>query len=235
MTWHTTWYRRINGTCSTSVKVSSGAPQGTVLWPSIFLIYINDLHDCVNHSKIRLFADDCILYRCIHNQQDAKLLQDDINAIQTWTSTRQMNFNISKCCSIHFTHWQATMYKMENTYYLYDTPLLSSDHLKYLDVTLQSNLTYDRHVQDITSKANHTLGLLRRNARISSPQLNEHAYKALDQPQLEYPSTVWSHWQRYLVDAVKKVQCRAARYIYNDSHSNTSVSTMIKNLHWDSL
>ena len=148
----------LNGTCSTSVKVSSGVLQGTVLGPSLFLIYINDFPECVNHSKIRLFANNCIVYRCIHNQQDVKLLQEDINAIQTWTSTRQMNFIISKCYSIHFT--QATTHKMENTYYLYDIPLLSSDHFKYLGVTLQSNLRYDRQVQDITAKSNHTLGLL---------------------------------------------------------------------------
>ena len=159
---------------------------------------------CVNHSDIRpLFADDCIVYRCIHNQQDAELLQEDINAIQTWASTWQMNFNVSKCYSIHFT--QAITYKMENTYYLYDTPLLSLDHFKYLGITLQSNLRYDRHIQDITAKANCTLGLLRRNVRTSSPQLKERAYKALVQPQLEYASPVWSPWQRYLVDDVEKV------------------------------
>ena len=139
-----------------------------------------------------------------------------------------MNFNISKCCSIHFT--QATMHKMENTYYLYDTPLLSLDHFKRLRVTLQSNLRYNRHVQDITAKANHTLGLLRRNVRTPSPQLKECAYKALVWPQLEYASTVWSPWQRYLVDAIEKVQCHAARY-----HPDTSVSTVIKSLHWNSL
>ena len=162
-------------TCSTSVKVSSGVPQGTVLGPTLFLIYINDLPECVNHSKIRLLVDNCIVYRCIHNQQDAKLLQEDINAIQTWTSIWQINFNISKCCLIHFT--QATTHKMENTYYLHNTLLLSSDHFKYLSVTLQFNLRYDRHVQDMTAKADRALGLLRRNVRTSSPQLKECTYK----------------------------------------------------------
>ena len=112
---------------------------------------------------------------CIHNQQDAKLLQEDINAIQTWTSIWQINFNISKCCLIHFT--QATTHKMENTYYLHNTLLLSSDHFKYLGVTLQFNLRYDRHVQDITAKADRALGSLRRNVRTSSPQLKECTYK----------------------------------------------------------
>ena len=145
--------------------------------------------ECVNHSKIRLLADNCIVYRCIHNQQDAKLLQEDINAIQTWTSIWQMNFNISKCCLIHFT--QATTHKMENTYYLHNTLLLSSDRFKHLGVTLQFNWTHDRHVQDITAKADCALGLLRRNVRTSSPQLKECAYKALVRPQLEYVSTVY--------------------------------------------
>ena len=144
-----------------------------------------------------------------------------------------MNFNVSKCCLIHFT--QAITYKMENTYYLYDTPLLSLDHFKYLAITLQSNLRYDRHIQDITAKANRTLGLLRRNVRASSLQLKERAYKALVWPQLGYASTIWSPWQRYHVDDVEKVQCRSARYIDNDYRSDSSVSTMIKNLHWDSL
>ena len=61
----------LNGTCSTSVKVFSGVLQGTVLGSSLFLIYVNDLPECVNYSKIRLhpvFADDHIVYRCIHNQ-----------------------------------------------------------------------------------------------------------------------------------------------------------------------
>ena len=69
------------------MKVSSGVPQGTVLGPSLFLTYINYLPECAIHSKIRLFADDCTVYRRIHNQKDAKLLQEDIIAIQTWTST----------------------------------------------------------------------------------------------------------------------------------------------------
>ena len=130
---------------------------------------------------------------------------------------------------------QATSHKKKTMYYLYDISLLSSDHFKYLGVILQSNLTYDRHIQDITAKANHTPGLLRRNVKTSSLQLKEHAYKALILPQLEYTSTVWSLWQRYLVDAIEKVQCRSAHYIRNDYQPDSSLSTMIKKLHSDSL
>ena len=64
--------------------------------------------------------------------------------------------------------------------------------------------------------ADRALGLLRRNAITSSPQLKECTYKALVRPQLEHVSTVWSPWQTYIVDAIEKVQCRSACYIYND-------------------
>ena len=66
---------------SSLVDVSSGVPQGTVLGPILFLIYINDLPDCVRYSTIRLFADDCIIYRPIKSIEDTQLLQEDINAI----------------------------------------------------------------------------------------------------------------------------------------------------------
>ena len=145
---------------------TSGVPQGTVLGPSLFFIYINDLPSCINHSTTRLFADDCIIYQHVRSQEDARLLQEDINAIQEWASLWLIRFNISKCCSLHFT--QAKIHKTDYTYYLYDVPLSTTDHCKYLGVTLQSNLKFDIHVQEIVAKANRTQGLIRRNVKTTS-------------------------------------------------------------------
>ena len=78
---------------SSLVDVSSGVPQGTVLGPILFLIYINDLPDCVRYSTIRLFADDCIIYRPIKSIEDTQLLQEDINAIAKWALSWLMKFN----------------------------------------------------------------------------------------------------------------------------------------------
>ena len=85
----------------------------------------------------------------MRSQKDARLLQEDINAIQEWASIWLMRFHIYKCCSLHFT--QAKIHKLNYTYYLYDAPLSTTDHCKYLDVTLQSNLKFDIHVQEIAS------------------------------------------------------------------------------------
>ena len=87
----------VDGDYSTCKQVRSGVPQATVLGPLMFLLYLNNIGDHLNHSTIRLFADDCLLYRTISNQDDADRLQDDLDTLQEWTDTWQMNFNAKKC------------------------------------------------------------------------------------------------------------------------------------------
>ena len=87
----------LEGETSTSVPVTSGVPQGTVLGPILFLVYINDLPECISNSTVRLFADDCILYRQIDSIADCVKLQDDLNALQHWEDMWLMTFNGKKC------------------------------------------------------------------------------------------------------------------------------------------
>ena len=128
----------LNGTCSSSIPVSSGVPQGTVLGPLLFLLYVNDLPDCINNSTITPFADDCIVYRHISNSDE-----QDINSIAEWASSWQMKFNVTKCCCVHFSSSQTGYFS--NIYMLYNTLLPCSNHFKYLGITLQSDLKWDQH------------------------------------------------------------------------------------------
>src|SRR5664279_802390 len=86
----------INGSQSPWTSVISGVPQGTVLGPLLFLLYINDITDGIQ-SDIRLFADDCILYRVIKTISDTTKLQEDIDRLHLWSRIWQMNFNAKKC------------------------------------------------------------------------------------------------------------------------------------------
>ena len=86
----------IEGTYSSPCKVTSGVPQGTVLGPKLFLLYINDLISNIQ-STVRLFADDCLIYRPINSPNDHQLLQQDLYTLNTWAKTWQMKFNVDKC------------------------------------------------------------------------------------------------------------------------------------------
>ena len=86
----------VDGEESDSVTVDSGVPQGTVLGPLLFLCHINDLPDAVK-STVRLFADDCLLYRSIRNMDDHLALERDLQQLETWAKTWGMRFNAKKC------------------------------------------------------------------------------------------------------------------------------------------
>ena len=92
------------GQASGAVPVLSGVPQGSVLGPVLFLflIFINDLPDNIR-SSVRLFADDCVLYRNINSLTDCQILQEDLNSLAQWETNWQMKFNVAKCHSMRVT------------------------------------------------------------------------------------------------------------------------------------
>ena len=106
----------VEGESSKPCSVDSGVPQGSVLGPLLLLCHINDLPQRVT-SKVRLFADDCLLYRPIHSPRDQLLLQQDLAALETWAEDWGMRFNVSKCylMSIHRSkHPYSSYYKLDN-------------------------------------------------------------------------------------------------------------------------
>jgi len=143
------------------VSVTSGVPQGIVLGPVLFLIFINDLPANIKNSVVHIFADDCILYRTIQTHSDCDKLQDNLHTLEQWEKTWQMKFNSTKCYVMTIS--LATKYKVLHDYILHDTPLPVVNKLMYLGVTLQSNLKWDMHVSAAISKASQTFEFLRRN------------------------------------------------------------------------
>jgi len=84
----------IEGKDSHPTQVLSGVPQGTVLAPLLFLLYINDLPACVN-NKVKLYADDVLLYSYIYSESDCIALLDDLNKLREWAHTWLMEFNVN--------------------------------------------------------------------------------------------------------------------------------------------
>ena len=105
------------------------------------------------------------------------------------------------------------------SYTLHEHQLRHADKAKYLGVTIQSDLKWDSHINSITTKANKTLGFLRRNINISFTTVKEQVYKSLVRPSLEYTCYVWNPYTEENIIQFEQVQCRAARYVINGDRS----------------
>ena len=221
----------LEGSSSDKVPVLSGVPQGSVLGPSLFLFYINDLPEGIT-STVRLFADDTIMYLAIKGKKDSKSLQEDLNKLASWETKWDMEFHPDKCQVLSITRKRRPI---KSSYILHGKSLAHVDSVKYLGVTISSSLNWNEHISNITSKANRSLEFVRRNLRVSSKKVKETAYTTLVRPIVEYAAPVWDPHQAYLINKVEMVQRRAARYVCNRWHNTSSVSEMLTSLEWRSL
>jgi hypothetical protein len=178
----------VEGIHSDEVPVVSGVPQGSVLGPLLFLVFINVLPECVS-SSTRLFADDCIVYRAIESAEDSKNLQDDLKELEKWEKKWGMDFHPEKCNILHVTRSRASI---EERYFLKNHQLEMVDCAKYLGIDIDQQLTWNNHINRIVKKANSMLGFVKRNLQISNTNTKADAYKALVRSNLEYCCSVWA-------------------------------------------
>ena len=221
----------INGSQSPWSPVISGVPQGTVLGPLLFLLYINDITAGIR-SDIRLFADDCILYRTIHSSSDVDILQDDINKLLLWSRTWQMSFNSKKC---HILSISRKRNKPVLDYRLGQDNLAVVSSYPYLGVTVSSDLRWHLHINGVCSKATRTLNFVRRNIYRCPPESKALAYTSLVRPHLEYAAAAWDPHTKRDIAELEKVQRRAARFAKSDYRRTTSVTELLSNLKWEPL
>jgi len=221
----------INGYESDFVKVQSGVPQGTVLGPLMFLLYINDINLNIT-SQLRLFADDCILYRIINSQHDHLELQNDLNLIVKWTQTWQMGLNTSKCVILTCSR---LLSPSASVYTIDDHSLMRVTEHLYLGILFDSKMSFSPHINSITSKATRMLNFVKRNLYRCSRDTKCMAYTSLVRPLLEYGSAVWDPYLQKDTWNIEMVQRRAARWVESDYGYNSSVSSMLSNLQWPTL
>ena len=208
-----TQYVRVGDQHSSTSPVTSGIPQGSILGPILFLIFINDLPDCVE-SICLIFADDTKIYNQSGNHV---LLQKDLDNLREWSERWQLYFNNSKCKCIYYGH--------NNPEFKYHFSTCTGlDHIskgteeKDLGVIFDPSLKFDLHINTAIKKANSILGLIKRNFSYLDVSMFLKLYKALVRPHLEYGQTVWyPHLirQELLLD---KVQKRATKLVPSLSH-----------------
>ena len=195
---------RVESSLSSWADVTSGIPQGSVLGPTLFLIFINDLPEIVqNHCA--LFADDTKIYA---PTQKSTTLQADLDAMNTWTTTWQLPFNRSKCKVIHFGRNNPS-----NNYTLGNHPITAVEEEKDLGVTFDPLLTFSKHHDKAIAKANSRLGLIKRTFKHLDKTSFILLYKSLVRPILEYGQVVTHPLRKQDEDRLEKVQRRATKLV----------------------
>lgn len=221
----------VNGESSSPSLVTSGVPQGTVLAPLLFLCYINDITINIS-SKIKLYADDVLIYNTINSKADCRNLQNDLNTLQNWALTWQMHFNLSKCEFLRVTNRKKII---EFQYCIQGDIIQEVQNARYLGITLNNKLSWSKHIHNITSKANSVVGFLRRNFHQCPTQTKSALYLTLVRPILEYAVTVWAPYHQSDIHQLEAVQRRAARFVMNCYDRYQSVSDMLCGLDWPTL
>ncbi|KAL8588919.1 hypothetical protein ACOMHN_012957 [Nucella lapillus] len=199
----------LEGEASSEVAVDSGVPQGTVLGPLLFLCHINDLPEAVR-SKVRLFADDCLLYRNIDTHQDHIALQEDLGHLEDWAKRWGMRFNAQKCYILSSRSKSTHMYSLNGVF------LKQVQQNPYLGVLISDDLKWGKHIANISRKAGSTVGFLRRNLRNCPKECRRLAYIALVRSRLEYAATVWDPYYNQDSENLERVQRQAARFFTKD-------------------
>ena len=168
---------KYRGVVSDTVKVKSGVPQGSVLGPILFLIYINDIEEKIICDTFK-FADDTKLVGCV---DDINSLHHDINALSEWCTIWQMPINVKKCHVMHIG-----IDNPKHKYWLSDEMLKVCTEEKDLGVIFTNDLKLHNQCLTATKKANKILGMIYRTIKNRSKKIMLNLYKSLVRPQLDY-------------------------------------------------
>lgn len=193
-------------------EVTSGVPQGSVLGPVLFLIFINDIDEKLL-SWILTFADDTKLSGTVRDERQRESLQKDLTTLENWSKTWQMEFNTAKCKVLHVGRTNK-----EFQYFMNGQPLDAIREEKDLGIIISDDLKSSRNCQAAYSRANRMLGMIRRTITLKSSRILVPLYKALVRPLVEYCTPAWSpHYQKDK-NLIEKIQHRFTKMIPDLHH-----------------
>ena len=191
----------INGVLSDFLPVTSGVIQRSVCGPQLFKLYINDLPEVIPPAvKVYLFADDTKLTKIIRIITDCIVLQAALCSAASWSALWQLTQNIIKSIVQHLGRSNPKF-----NYHISGLTLESYDHVKDQGITLSKDLSYHKHIENITSAAAKRFYIAKSCFRSTSIPVLRLILKAFIIPSLEYGSVIWNPHSRHEIDGVEEV------------------------------
>ena len=223
----------INGKKSSPHLINLGVPQGSVLGPLLFLLYLNDLPN-ITSSSINLYADDTCIYICGSDPCDIKIqLQNEANKISNWFNNNRLSLNTEKSSIMYIgTPQRLKSYS--------DLPSISVDgrelsvcnSVKYLGIHLDDNLSWKHHIDELCAKLSPKLGTLSRLSHILPSHLLNIIYNTTIQPHIDYGLPLWGHTYPTYIAKIQHYQNRAARLVAKKYSFDIPSYAIVKSLKW---
>ena len=226
----------LNGKLSKPGQVSIGIPQGGVLGPILFLLFINDITQSVNAGTCNIFADDVAIYTSGKTVKDAESqLQICINEIDRWYKNNRLKINTDKT-NVMIVSSRAKGINKELSVSLNDTKLKQVNSARYLGVNIDCHLTWDDHVKQLCKTVAYKIFSLRRLSSTLNTSLLNILYKSTIQPCFDYACSVWGNCSVKNREFINRLQRRAARIVSKQYGSQEiSVTKLIKDLKWQTF
>ena len=207
---------RVDDSFSKWANVLSGIPQGTVLGPLLFIIFINDIMEtCEEGSELFVYADDAKLFNHIKSTKDVINLQTDLEHLDRWIKDWSLTLNIKKCNVVSYGR-KANI--THNDYFIGSDKIERTNLIKDLGVTFDPQLKFSTHIKEKVNKAYARLGIIKRNFNYMSPDVFCLLYKAMIRSHLEYASSVWNPHCKEDIEILEKVQRRATKLVKTIKH-----------------
>ena len=221
----------IGGAQSGLINVRSGVPQGSILGPLFFVLFINDMSECIQEgTNIALYADDTKIWRKIINWSDHEILQRDIDALHSWAQRNKMKFHSKKCKVLSVYNkategnvWSKVLPLQTFHYILNGVELEFVKSEKDLGIVVTSDLCWEEYILALCTKASSRLGLMKRTLRFIKDRKQKRAfYLALIRSLFEHGSIIWCPTTVVLINKVETIQRRAVKWILGeqDHHYN---------------
>ena len=217
----------INGVSSSVLSVTHGVPQGSVLGPLLFLIYISDLNHVVKHSTVHHFADDNnLLYSSSSLKSINKCINHDLKLIVHWLQANRISLNVNKMEIILFRHKNNTISKNMN-FCISGQKIIPATHTRYLGILMEQHLSQDQHLKMLKQKLSRANGLLAKVSYYLSPKLLRTLYFSIFESHLRYVCQIWGQHSNHNLHDIANLQCKAIQII-NFKNKYTPVESLFK-------